>query len=57
MRGRDRRPAMSAVARWNENDLVESEVVAHGFGDEEMTVVNGVEPTAENTDIDDEVRL
>jgi len=48
---------MSAVARWNENDLVESEVVAHGFGDEEMTVVNGVEPTAENTDIDDEVRL
>jgi hypothetical protein len=42
---------MRAVARRNEHDLIEPDVVADRFGNEEMPVVNRVEAAPENTDV------
>jgi hypothetical protein len=52
MRRGDRFDPMGAVARGNENDLVEPDVIAHRFGNEKMTVMNRIEAAAEDSDID-----
>jgi len=50
-RGRDRFTPVRTAPRWNEHDAVESDIVADGFGNEQMSVMNRVEAAAENADV------
>jgi phage regulator Rha-like protein len=53
MRRRDRLRSVRAVKGGNEDDFVESDVIAHRFGNEKMSVMNRIETAAKDSDINE----
>jgi hypothetical protein len=51
MRRRDRLGSMRTTARRHEDNFIESDVIAHRFGNEQMSVVDRIEAAAEDADV------